>query len=482
MKVCRREIKMKVKKLWIQKYQKYYDQEIIFDDFPNDSRLQKDIFGNMNILLFSGENGAGKTTILSFISYIFRYIQRYRERMTSDYMISYDIKIENKVVSVTLKKHKTDIYIEIDNELYYIKEYRIGYNRGYYQNPNIEKVKQVTYDEIKKYLPTKVYVLGFDNAYKKLSYGSNYIGDRLVEYRDISVSYDTTSRGNNISTGIAYIYYKILNNSLLRKMLKSWGLELSSYVDIYVNDASYTVIENKEERDDLLAFREKYRIKDPYIEGKSLYYKSEIEKYLKNIDSDYNDRFMIVDYLKTKKRYGILAELINKRIIYVNEFYINKGERVISIKDMSTGEKAFLFDLFAVCSNLKENSIIVWEEPETHLNMKWSKNLIPLLVELARDKNIQWLFSSHSAYMIKNLFQNQIIRLCGMDLKRPDFNTFLANDTEIYIKLFEDEESNPFEKKVITYIENGSKNIKSEMLDVLGESYLKFMIYKSLEN
>ncbi len=69
-----------------------------------------------------------------------------------------------------------------------------------------------------------------------------------------------------------------------------------------------------------------------------------------------------------------------------------------------------------------------------------------------------------------------------MDLKRPDFNTFLANDTEIYIRLFEDEESNPFEKKVIKYIENGSKNIKSEMLDVLGESYLKFMIYKSLEN
>ncbi len=71
----------------------------------------------------------------------------------------------------------------------------------------------------------------------------------------------------------------------------------------------------------MLAFREKYRIKDPYIEGKSLYYKSEIEKYLKNIDSDYNDRFMIVDYLKTKKRYGILVELINKRIVYINEFY-----------------------------------------------------------------------------------------------------------------------------------------------------------------
>lgn len=473
---------MKIKRLWIQKYQKYNNQEIIFDGFANGSKLQKEIFGSMNILLFSGENGAGKTTILSFISYIFRYIQRYRERMTSDYLISYDINLGGRVISVTLKKQKTDIYIEINGEQYYIMEYKIGLNRGYYQNSNIKKVKQVTYDEIKKYLPTKVYVLGFDNVYKNISYSYNYIGDRLVEYRDISVSYDTTSRGNNISIGIANLYYNILNNTQLRIMLKSWGLELSSYVDIYVNNDYYTVIDNEEEMNRLQAFRDKYRIKDPYDEEKSLYYRSKIEKYLEEIDSEYNDRFMIVDYLKTKKRYSILAELIDKRIIYINEFYLNKDGRNISIKDMSTGEKSFLFDLFAVCSNLKENSIIIWEEPETHLNMKWSKNLIPLLVELARERNIQWLLSSHSAYMIKNLFQNQIMRLDGMDLRKPNFNTFLANDVEIYKRLFEDEEDNPFEKKVIKHIENSSKNMKNEMLDVLGESYLKFMIYKSMEN
>lgn len=60
---------MRVKRLWIQKYRKYYDQEIIFDESPNNLRFQKEIFGNMNVILFSGENGTGKTTILSFISY-----------------------------------------------------------------------------------------------------------------------------------------------------------------------------------------------------------------------------------------------------------------------------------------------------------------------------------------------------------------------------------------------------------------------------
>ena len=166
-----------------------------------------------------------------------------------------------------------------------------------------------------------------------------------MEYRDISVSYGTTSRGNNISIGIANLYYKIINNTQLSKMFKSWGLELSSYVDIYVNDDKYTVIDNEEEMMRLQAFREKYNIKDSYDKEK-LYCRSGIKDYLEDIDSEYNDRFRIVDYLKTKKGYSTLGELIDKRIIYINEFYLNKDGRNISIKDMSTGEKSFLFDLF----------------------------------------------------------------------------------------------------------------------------------------
>ncbi len=452
---------MRIKKLWIENYKKYKEQYIVFDQCQFESDLQKEIFENMNIVLFSGENGTGKTTILSFIAYIFRYIQRYRERLESNYIITYDIKINNEFVSVELEKKGTDIYININGEKCYIQELKIGRNIGYYSNPNIENLKQVTYDDIRIYLPSQVYVLGFDNAYRKLMYSSNYIGDRLVAYRDISASYDTTSRGNNISQGIANIYYKILRNKQLKKTLNSLGVELSDYVDIYINSHYYEGAENIERNFDVLEI---------------------CDKYLIEIDSDYNDRFMIMDYLKKKKNYNVLTNLIDERIIYINEFYINKGGRYISIKDMSTGEKAFLFNLFSVCSNLKENSLIIWEEPETHLNVKWSKNIIPLLVELVKEKNIQWLLSSHSSNMIKNFFQNQIIRLSGTSLTRPDFNTFLANDMEIYERLFENEEINPFERKVIKHIENGDKNTIKETLDVLGESYLKFMIYKCLEN
>lgn len=325
-------------------------------------------------------------------------------------------------------------------------------------------------------MPSQVYVLGFDNSYEKLYYTSNYIGDRLVKYRPISESYSITSRGNDISLGIAHIYHKIIKNKQLQNMLESLKLKLSSYVDIYVNIERCSIV------------RSNYMLNDiDYIKVLNtgdidkIYSDSEIEKYIENCDSEYNKRFRIMDYLKTKKRFYALNELIDKKIIYINEFYINKNGIDIPIKDMSTGEKSFLFDLFSICSNLKENSLIIWEEPETHLNMKWSKNLIPLLVELTKENNIQWIFSSHSTYMIKNLFQNQIIRLKEKRLETPDFNTFLANDTEIYKRLFEDGEENLFEKKVFKYIQNNNE-LKYELLKVLGESYLTFMIYKSMEN
>lgn len=468
---------MKIKSLWIQKYQKYENCNIVFDEHLKHSKFQKEIFGNMNILLFSGENGAGKTTILSFITYIFRYIQRYRERFKSDYRISYDIKIKKSIFNVILEKSNMDIYIKINDKKYYIQEYKIAPKKGYYQNFNIKNIEQVTYDKIKKFLPSQVYVLGFDNSYEKLYYASNYIGDRLVKYRPISESYSITSRGNDISLGIAHIYHKIIKNKQLQNMFESLKLKLSSYVDIYVNIERCSIV------------RGNYMLNDiDYIKVLNtgdidkIYSDSEIEKYIENCDSKYNKRFRIMDYLKTKKRFYVLNELIDKKIIYINEFYINKNGIDIPIKDMSTGEKSFLFDLFSICSNLKENSLIIWEEPETHLNMKWSKNLIPLLVELTKENNIQWIFSSHSTYMIKNLFQNQIIRLKEKRLETPDFNTFLANDTEIYKRLFEDGEENLFEKKVFKYIQNNDHELKCELLKILGESYLTFMIYKSMEN
>ncbi|WP_414150579.1 AAA family ATPase [Acetobacterium carbinolicum] len=473
---------MKLKNLWIQNYQKYHEQQIVFENEHEISELQKHIYGNMSIVLFSGENGSGKTAILSFIAKIFKFIQRFRERLDSDYSISYDIKINQVIHNVIIRKEKNNIYICIDEKWNYIQEYRKGSDKGYCVNSQICGVDQVTYDEIKLYLPPLVYVIGFDAAYKNLTYGTNYIGDRLVDYRDISADYSTTSRGNKNSLGIAYLFHVFSTNTQLRNTFKFWGLELSGFVDVCTNVEDEKDFRDRLENRKPILKEENYQWEETYIKGQEIYFNSEIENYLVEIDSEYNERFMIVDYLKNQTRYKTLVELINRRIIYINEFYIRRNGKEISIRDMSTGEKSFLFDLFSVCSKVTDNALIIWEEPETHLNMKWSKNLIPLLVELFNKDDVQWLFSSHSGYMIKNLFQNQILLLKDNNIRNPNFNTFLANDTEINMRLFEDDEINPFETAVLNQMKDASKSEKKEMMNILGESYIKYMLYKTWEN
>lgn len=53
---------------------------------------------------FAGENGSGKTTILSFIAKIFRYIQRFRDRIPCDFSLAYTIETDGKEHSIILEK------------------------------------------------------------------------------------------------------------------------------------------------------------------------------------------------------------------------------------------------------------------------------------------------------------------------------------------------------------------------------------------
>ena len=97
---------------------KFEKQEIKFNS-ENISKskedLQKELFGKMNITLFCGLNGTGKTSVLSFIAKIFRYLQRFRERIPSDFKIHYSIKKENKEYGIELFKENNKIMISIDN-------------------------------------------------------------------------------------------------------------------------------------------------------------------------------------------------------------------------------------------------------------------------------------------------------------------------------------------------------------------------------
>lgn len=190
---------MKLLHLYIEKYKKYEKQHIFFSK-DTSSCYQNELFNSIQITLFAGENGSGKTTILSFIAKIFRYIQRFRDRIPCDFSLAYTIETDGKEHSIILEKIESNITISIDTILYHLMKYDIR-TKSYKYDLSIYD-KQITYDEIKPYLPANVLVLGFDVDYDRISYSHNYYGDRLVNFRSIDSAYTTSAIGSDFSLGI----------------------------------------------------------------------------------------------------------------------------------------------------------------------------------------------------------------------------------------------------------------------------------------
>lgn len=227
---------MKILKLYIKDYKKFQNQTIVFDS-GNKTKIQYDLFKNINVTLLSGENGSGKSTILSFIAKIFRYLQRYRERIPCDFVLEYQIGYMNEEYTIELSKNDEYNYIKINEKLYIIQEFDLKKRRYVkYEQCTIE---QISYDDICKYLPNKVIVLGFDTDYARLWYSNNYFGDRKVEFVDINNSFQDTGIGLDFSSGILEFYDRLYNNNKLENVMKSIGISFSPMVDIYLYFKEY---------------------------------------------------------------------------------------------------------------------------------------------------------------------------------------------------------------------------------------------------
>ena len=184
---------------------------------------------------------------------------------------------------------------------------------------------------------------------------------------------------------------------------------------------------------------------------------------------------------KYKEVFKNFIYLVENNLIYINDYYIEKNSKQISISQMSTGEKNFLYHLFFIMTNIKENTIIIWEEPETHLNKLWSKQLIPLLTLLYKDLNVHFLISSHETVLINSLFSNQILLLKDSTIDSPNFETFLTNENEIISNISEKSEYNLFEEYIIKKLNASNQEELKILLNNIGDSFLRFLIYQKLK-
>jgi predicted ATPase len=148
------------------------------------------------------------------------------------------------------------------------------------------------------------------------------------------------------------------------------------------------------------------------------------------------------DVKKSLRRDGfqghVKKPLKGKMPLSVQELRMSDGHSQVALDDLSDGELQLLLTLGAVCLFGDDETLFLFDEPETHLNPSW-RTRFHLDFERANQAqgSAQALVSSHSPFLVSSLPRQAIFHFKKSDrmtsMETPDSETFGAS-FELLIK------------------------------------------------
>lgn len=460
---------MQLEYLYIKEYKLLKDCRVVFvpkDGYP-DHYYQ--YFSNNNFTVLVGENGNGKTTLMSFIANMFNDLQRFQYRITTDFCLIYNIEHDQETKKVTIEKENDNVFISVKDLMPKSVVLEFHPNKGYLiKESQTQFENKVTYDDIIPFLPTKVItsVFSFHGEYPS-ERPFNFIGDRIVETYDISKVYGLNHYGlPSLSKGIGRFIDIYRNNpSVVEELLNLLNLKFDNKLLIRQRHFLHFEDENISELldADSRAIIEKNRALRRFFEEYSV-----------------DDEGWV--YL-SEENYKFLIEFEEDEIIYLNDIAFKKDGVPLKLENMSSGEKMFFIRILSLLSSIEDNSLIIIEEPELHLNPSWTKQIITMLQMLFGNYKVHFLISTHSYSFINTVFPENILFANRRSFTNPDpsLKTFLANEVEISNMFFANsKEINYVENKLWKMISVADEKELEDILEYLGESYTKFKVFNIL--
>ena len=102
--------------------------------------------------------------------------------------------------------------------------------------------------------------------------------------------------------------------------------------------------------------------------------------------------------------YRVLKELQSLQIIRDTTLFIHKHGQKYSFEECSSGEKHILYAFLNIARYVRENSLILIDEPEISLHPNWQIQYITVLKQLFREyASCHFVIASHSPYLVSDL-------------------------------------------------------------------------------
>lgn len=123
------------------------------------------------------------------------------------------------------------------------------------------------------------------------------------------------------------------------------------------------------------------------------------------------------------------------KIISSVRLYLEKEYNTVELKNASSGELMMISSLLHISSHIKDDSVILIDEPENSLHPKWQKEYVSKILDLFYYYKPKVIIASHSPLIIPLKSQDsKLFKLSGYKLKEIVRET--SNNEEIMSEVF----------------------------------------------
>lgn len=135
----------------------------------------------------------------------------------------------------------------------------------------------------------------------------------------------------------------------------------------------------------------------------------------------------------------LINEFIIESEVYL-EFKVNiEGFNNVS-KKLSSGQSILLYIITEIVSNIRYDSLIIYDEPETHLHPSAISQLINVIYELTNEFQSYCIMATHSPLIVRELTSRNVFVMERdndvLSIRKPVFETFGENLTIITENIF----------------------------------------------
>jgi len=148
--------------------------------------------------------------------------------------------------------------------------------------------------------------------------------------------------------------------------------------------------------------------------------------------------------IETVEELGLIQHLQKLDLLTSASLLFKKAtDQIIESQNLSSGEFHFLTTMIAIQSSLRENSLVLIDEPDTSLHPNWQMKYVDNLKALFRKWNsAHFIMATHSHFIVSDLENNssEIIGLTGQvpRVYAKSFNTktYGSSAEEILLDIF----------------------------------------------